>query len=116
MHQNISIQRGFGGGRIEANIFRDDVDNTIFTQYQFVQGKGIYSFLPIDQVITNGLEIVLDERRVFHSPVDVEVNTTITDAKITKDTLQASLVGKVFPRMPRVRMGLFGIYHINQAG
>ena len=60
LHQNLSVQRGLGGGRIEANMFRDNVDNTIFTQYQFVQGKGIYSFLPIDQVITNGVEIVLD--------------------------------------------------------
>ena len=113
VHHNLSIQRGLGGGRIEANIFRDDVDNTIFTQYQFIQGKGIYSFLPISTVITNGLEVAFDERQVFHSPIDIEVNTTIADATITANALQPSLVGKTFPRMPRVRMGLFGIYHVN---
>ncbi len=115
VHHNLSIQRGLGGGRVEMNLFRDDVDNTIFTQFQFVQGKGIYSFLPIDKVVTNGLEVVFDQREVFHTPVDVEANATITDATITKDTLQASLVGKTFPRMPRVRMGLFGIYHVNRS-
>jgi iron complex outermembrane receptor protein len=52
---------------------------------------------------------------VFNSAVDVEANTTITDATITKDALQPSLVGKVFPRMPKVRMGLFGIYHVNHS-
>jgi iron complex outermembrane recepter protein len=113
LHQNLSIQRGLGGGRVEANIFRDDVDNTIFTQFQFVQGKGIYSFLPVSRVVTNGFEVVLDERQVFHSPVDIEVNTTITSATIKENTLQPSLVGKTFPRMPKVRMGLFGIYHVN---
>ncbi len=112
IHHNLSIQEGLGGGRVEVNIFRDDVANTIFTQYQYVGGS-IYSFLPIDKVITNGVELVFDERQVFHSPVDIEVNTTFTEAKIAKDTLKPSWVGNTFPRMPRVRMGLFGIYHVN---
>jgi iron complex outermembrane receptor protein len=115
VHHNLSIQRGLGGGRVELNLFRDSVDHTIFTQFQFVQGKSIYSFLPVDQVVTNGLEVVFDQRQVFNSPIDVEANTTITDATITKDALQPSLVGKVFPRMPKVRMGLFGIYHVNHS-
>jgi len=113
VHHNLSVQQGLGGGRIEANFFRDDVDNTIFTQFQFVKGKGIYSFLPIDTVITNGMEVVFDERRVLHSPVDVEANVTIADAKIARDSLQPSLVGHVFPRMPKVRLGVFGIYHVS---
>ena len=111
LHHNLSIQRGLGGGRVEANIFRDDVDNTIFSQYQFVQGKGIFSFLPVDRVITNGVELVLDERQVFDSPVDIEVNTTFTELEIKENTLKPSLGGNTFPRMPKVRMGLFGIYH-----
>jgi iron complex outermembrane recepter protein len=113
IHHNLSIQQGLGGGRVEVNLFRDDVANTIFTQYQYVQGKGIYSFLPVDNVVTNGVELVLDERQVFDSPVDVEVNTTFTDATITRDTLKPAWVGNTFPRMPKVRMGLFGIYHVD---
>jgi iron complex outermembrane receptor protein len=113
IHHNLSIQRGLSGGRVEMNVFRDNVDHTIFTQFQFVQGKAIYSFLPVDQVVTNGLEVTFDQRQMFNSPIDIEANTTITDATITRDALQPSLVGKVFPRMPKVRMGLFGIYHVN---
>lgn len=110
-HHNISVQQGLGDGHIEVNYFRDDVGNTIFTQFQVVQGARIYSFLPIDHVRTKGLEIVVDQRRLLGSPVDLQVNTTLTDSVIVKHSLQPSIEGNVFPRMPKVRVGLFGIYH-----
>jgi iron complex outermembrane receptor protein len=113
IHHNVSVQQGFGDGQIEVNYFRDQVDNTIFTQFQFVQGASIFSFLPIDEVRTNGLELVLDQRRILGSPVDLQVNTTFTDSTIVKHALQPSLEGNTFPRMPKLRAGLFGIYHFN---
>ncbi|MGE3277075.1 MAG: TonB-dependent receptor [Vicinamibacterales bacterium] len=112
LHHNLGVQRGIGDGHLEVNYFREDVRNTIFTQFQFVQGASIFSFLPIDKVRTNGLDIVFDQRRLARSPLDVQVNATFTNAVIVKHSLQPSLEGKVFPRMPKARIGLFGIYHL----
>ena len=115
IHHNVSVQRGLGDGHLEVNYFRDDVDDTIFTQFQFIQGASIFSFLPIDQVTTNGLEVVVDQRRLFDSRVDLQVNTTFTGSTIVKHSLQPALEGNIFPRMPKVRVGAYGVYHLSPA-
>ena len=112
LHHNVSVQHGIADGHIEVNLFRDDVDDTIFTQFQFVQGAPIFSFLPVDEVSTTGLEIVLDQRRLVDSRVDIQVNATFTDSEIVTHSLQPSNEGNVFPRMPKLRLGLVGIYHV----
>ena len=113
LHHNLSLQQGVGDGHIEVNLFRDEVKGTIFTQFQFVQGAPIFSFLPIDQVDTTGVEVVFDQRHLFDSKIDIQVNTTFTDAEIVQHDLQPSNEGNVFPRMPKVRVGLFGVYHVS---
>ena len=112
LHHNVGVQQGLGYGHVEVNYFRDDVDNTIFTQFQFIQGRSVFSFLPIDKVVTNGVELVLNQPRFLDSPLDLQINTTYADSTIVEHSLQASIEGNVFPRMPKLRMGLFGIYHI----
>ena len=92
-------------------MFRDDVKNTIFTQFQFVGGRPIFSFLPIDEVRTTGVEFVLDQVAVLDSNLDVQVNGTVLDSTTVKHSLQPSIEGNDFPRLPRLRLGLFGIYH-----
>lgn len=113
LHHNLSVQYGLGTGHIEANLFRDDIDNTIFTQFQFVRGAPIFSFLPIDNVRTTGLEMVLDQRKILGSNVDLQVNATILKSEIREHALRPSWVGNDFPRMPRVRIGMFAVYHLN---
>jgi iron complex outermembrane receptor protein len=112
-HQNLSVQYGLGNGHLEANLFRDDVKDTIFTQFQFVGGAPIFSFLPVDEVRTTGVEVVLDQPRIGGSKLDLQVNTTILESRIEEHALQPSWVGNDFPRMPNFRLGLFAVYHFN---
>ena len=112
LHHNLSMQHGIGAGHVEVNLFRDEVRDTIFTQFQFVGGRGIFSFLPIDTVRTAGLEFVVDQRRLFGGRLDLQVNGTLLDSEIVTHTLQPSVEGNRFPRLPRFRLGLFGIYHV----
>ena len=113
VHHNLSLQVGLGSGHIEANLFQDDVDNTIFTQFQFIQGARIFSFLPVDNVLTRGLEVVLDQQGILGSNFDLQINTTILKSEIMEHALKSSWVGNDFPRMPRVRIGMFAVYNFN---
>jgi iron complex outermembrane receptor protein len=113
IHNNLSVQYGVGSGHVEVNLFRDDVKNTIFTQFQFVGGRPIFSFLPIDKVRTTGVEFVVDQRQVLTSKLDIQVNGTVLDSTIVEHSLQPSIEGNDFPRLPRFRLGLFGIYHLS---
>ena len=110
LHHNISMQRGFGNGLVELNYFRDDIANTIFTQFQLVAGASVFSFLPIDRVVTDGIEVVLDQRGLFNSRLDVRVSTTLLDSRIVSHAARPTWVGNQFPRMPKFRMAIFGIY------
>ena len=112
LHHNVGMQYGVGTGHVEVNLFRDDVRDTIFTQFQFVGGRGIFSFLPIDRVRTTGLEFVVDQRGIVGSNLDLQVNGTVLGSEILEHGLQPSVEGNDFPRLPRFRLGLFGIYHV----
>tara|TARA_B100001123_G_scaffold182108_1_gene208414 strand:- start:5839 stop:8319 length:2481 start_codon:yes stop_codon:yes gene_type:complete len=115
LHQNISVQRGFGDGHIEANYFRDDVANTIFTQFQFVGGTGVYSFLPVDRVVTDGIEVVFNQRRLIESRFDMQASMTFLNSRIGEHVSKPAWVGNQFPRMPKFRMTVFGIYNVTSA-
>ncbi len=115
VHHNLSVQVGVADGHVEANFFRDDVADTIFTQFQFVGGAPIFAFLPIDKVRTTGVEIVLDQPRIFDSRLDLQVNTTVLSSTIREHALRPSWVGNDFPRMPKVRMGLFAVYNFSSS-
>jgi iron complex outermembrane receptor protein len=112
IHHNLSIQHGVGRGHVEANLFLDDVDDTIFTQFQFVGGAPIFSFLPIDRVRTTGLELVLDQPKVLGSKLDLQMNATVLKSEILEHALRPAWVGTDFPRMPRARIGLFAVYNL----
>jgi iron complex outermembrane receptor protein len=112
-HHNLSVQYGLGSGHIEANWFRDDVKDTIFTQFQFVGGAPIFSFLPVDRVLTHGLELVVNQPGIMGSRFDLQVNATVVESTIQEHTLRPSWVGNDFPRMPRLRLGLVAVYHAN---
>jgi len=112
-HHNLTFQCGMADGHLELNVFRDDVANTIFTQSQILEGSPIFSFLPIDEVATTGLELVLVQPRILGSRLDLRVNTTYLDSTIQKHSLDRSVEGNDFPRMPSFRLGLLGIYHLN---
>jgi iron complex outermembrane receptor protein len=109
----LSVQYGLGSGHIEANWFRDDVKDTIFTQFQFVGGAPIFSFLPVDRVLTHGLELVVNQPGIMGSRFDLQVNATVVESTIQEHTLRPSWVGNDFPRMPRLRLGLVAVYHAN---
>ena len=115
VHHNIGFQRGLSDGHVEVNYFRDDVDNTIFTQFQFVEGVGVYSFLPIDRVVTDGIEIVFDQRRLLDSRFDMQLSTTLLNSRIVEHAEKSVWIGNQFPRMPKFRMTVFGIYNLTSA-
>ena len=84
----------------------------IFNQTAIVDNRTITTFLPIDEVTTDGVELVLN-RAVLGDKLDLRFNTTFADATITRNRTNPAIEGKVFPRMPKWRANLLATYHIS---
>lgn len=96
-------------------MFREDIENTIFSQMQIVDGRTISTFLPIDEVGTTGVELLFDQQRLFNSPLDFRFNVTWLDAEIEEHKANPALVGNDFPRLPKWRANFFTTYPISDS-
>ena len=116
IHQNMMFERQIDKGFMRVNLFREVVKNVIYnhTVYDAVKGGNVSTFLPIDEVTTNGIEYIVQQKNVFDSDMDARFNVTLLDSKITKHSADTTVVGNDMPRMPKVRANLFLTYHVNQ--
>ncbi len=102
-------------GFASVNIFRDDIEDVIFNQSLLVGGTQISSFLPIDNVVTNGVEFAAEQRRIGGSNFDVNFNVTWMDATVEEQKADPSIEGNQFPRLPKWRANIFSTYHVTDA-
>ena len=109
IHHNFMVERLIANGFVRANLFHENVKDAIWSQTDVI--NSVSTFLPVDKVRTTGLELVLQQNRVFALPVDLNANITWTDSKIVKNSADPSTEGKVFPRMPRWRANLLATWH-----
>jgi iron complex outermembrane receptor protein len=112
LDQNLMLQRDFEHGYARVSLFREVVADVIFNQTAIVDNRTITTFLPVDEVTTDGVELVLN-RAVLADKLDLRFNTTYADATITRNSANPAIEGKVFPRMPKWRANLLATYHVS---
>jgi iron complex outermembrane receptor protein len=114
LHQNMMFERYIHNGFMRVNLFHEKVKNVIFNQSVDAGGSTVSTFLPIDEVTTQGLEYIYQQDRLFESNIDARFNVTLLDSKIIKNSSDTSVVGNEMPRMPKWRANLFLTCHVNQ--
>ncbi len=102
-HHNLSVERRLANGMLRLNLFLDDVDDVIFGQRAIIEGVTVSGFLPIDRVVTRGVELVYNASDLMELPLDLRFNLTWVDAEIRRNTLDPTVEGSVFPRLPTWR-------------
>lgn len=117
-HQNLLLEKTIENGYVRVNIFRETIDDVIFSQNTTVldsnnQNYSVRTFIPIDEVKTQGVEFIVNQYEVAGSDLDVRFNVTYTDSEIVKNSANTDYEGKQFPRMPEWRSNLLATYHIN---
>jgi len=114
-HQNLLLQRNLEDGYLRVNYFTEQIDDAIFAQTTLVDNRSINTFIPIDQVDTNGVEFIYNQVGLINNSLDVRFNTTYLDSKIDKNSANIELEGKDFPRMPDWRANLSVNYHVSES-
>ena len=114
LHHNLMVERSIDGGSVRVNLFTETIDDVIFNQSSIVDNRRISTFLPIDEVVTDGAELIYSQRGLADGKVSVRFNTSYTDAEITRNRPNPALEGNVFPRMPRWRSNLLVNVHVTE--
>ncbi|MEX2353784.1 MAG: TonB-dependent receptor, partial [Gammaproteobacteria bacterium] len=114
LHHNLMLERSVGGGNgyVRLNLLYEEVNDVIFSQSGTVDNVLIRTFLPVDEVTTKGAELVYTHRNILDEKLDVRFNLTWMDSEITRNSLNTSIEGKDFPRLPEWRGNLVLTYHM----
>jgi len=114
-HQNLMVQKNIEDGYLRVNYFTESIEDTIFAQLTVVDNRSINTFIPIDEVKTNGIEFIYNQIGLLDNALDIRFNTTYLDSKIEKNSANTSLEGNDFPRMPKWRVNVSANYHLNDS-
>ncbi|MEM6640274.1 MAG: TonB-dependent receptor, partial [Pseudomonadota bacterium] len=119
LHQNLSLERRLDNGTLQVNLFYDVVDDAIFNSSTTVinadnSQSSLTTALPVSEVTTQGVELVLQQYGLFGTGLDVQFNVSYTDASITENVFDPSIVGNEFPRIPRWRANLLLSYPLRE--
>lgn len=105
-HYNLTVERYLQSGLVRVNVFTETIEDTIEGQSTIVDNRLIRTFLPIDEVETNGVELIYGRSRIGDTRLGARFNVTYLDSEIVENRADPSLEGKVYPRMPRWRANL----------
>jgi len=114
LHHNLMVERRIGRGQARVNLFTEAIHDVIFNQSTIVDNRLITTFLPIDEVVTHGAELVVNQSGLLDGKFFVRFNATWLDSEITENSANRALEGKTFPRMPRRRAHLLLNYHLGE--
>ena len=118
LHHNIMLDYSLDSGYLRLNFFAESIKNVIESQSETITsgpntGVSVRTFVPIDQVDTQGIEFIANQYNMFFNNFDVRFNLTWTNSDIVKNNPDASIEGNVYPRMPKWRANLLSTYHVN---
>jgi len=129
-HHNVMGEYDFNNGYIRLNLFHENVRNAIYSStisnsVLIAQDPGTFGpgglnlnannyssmISSIGEVEINGIDLTINQDRVFGSNFDVKLDTTILNSKILKNDNNVNYVSKSFPLLPDYRANLLTTYH-----
>lgn len=114
LHQNLAFDWRVPGRELSLSLFHERVQDVIEAQSQTLPGGlSLRTFLPVDEVETQGVEVSVTLNDVLLAGLNLRFNTTWTDARIRRNRVDPMLEGKLWPRMPRWRANLLLDYQLS---
>lgn len=118
MHQNLMLDRELEGGYLRVNIFHDRIRDVIESQTDRISGGpndgvSVMTFVPVDQVDTRGVELILNQTGFVFDQLDIRFNVTWTNSEIVENRADPSVEGNHSPRMPPWRSNLLSTWHLS---
>lgn len=118
LHHNLMLEKQFEAGYVRVNLFTETIQDAIESQSNLLPGGGsVTTFSAIDEVKTDGVELIINRYGVLIPELDIRFNVAYTKSIIMDNSTAeganpiASIEGNDYPRMPRWRSNLMTTYH-----
>jgi len=111
LHHNLMFEKQLAKGFMRFNLFQETIKNVIY--YQSDTAASVTTYLPIDEVATQGAEFIVQQNRIGGGNTDVSFNMTWLDSEITKNSADTSIEGNVMARMPKWRANFLLTQHLS---
>lgn len=117
LHHNLMIERKLPRGYVRMNLFTETVKDVIESQSETLVGPNgnvsVRTFVPIDEVETSGIEVILNQNDLWIDRLDVRLNLVYTDSEIVRNDANPAYEGKQFARMPDWRGNVLATYELD---
>jgi iron complex outermembrane receptor protein len=123
LHHNLLIEKQFDGGYARVNFFTETIKDAIESQTTLLPSgfavSSVTTFAAIDEVETDGIELVLNQAGFILPQMDVRFNIAYTKSIIADNSTVeggnpgSTIEGNDYPRMPRWRSNLMTTYHLS---
>ena len=120
LHHNMMLEKQMDGGYARINVFAETIQDAIESQSTILPGgSSLTTFSAIDEVETQGVELVLNRYGILVPPLDIRFNIAYTKSTIADNgsaegaNPASSVEGNDFPRMPRWRSNIMLTYHMS---
>ena len=124
LHQNLMLEKQLDTGYLRINVFTETIQDAIESQTSFLPSgsavPSVTTFAAVDEVKTDGIELVINRSGIFVPQLDVRFNIAYTRSIITDNSTiegakpSSTIVGNDYPRMPRWRGNLMTTYHASE--
>lgn len=118
LHHNLMLEKQFETGYVRVNLFTETIQDAIESQSTLLPGGGsVTTFSAIDEVETDGVELILNHYGVVVPELDIRFNLAYTKSIIVDNSTaeganpKTSIEGNDYPRMPRWRSNVMATYH-----
>ena len=113
LHHNLMFEKQLAKGVMRFNLFQETIKNVIYYQTDTTLTPTVTTYLPIDEVDTQGAEFIVQQNRIGGGNTDVSFNMTWLDSEITKNEADPSIEGNVMARMPKWRANFLLTQHLS---
>lgn len=118
LHHNLMLEKQFKAGYARINIFTETIKDAIESQSNTLPGGlSVTTFSAVDEVQTDGVELILNRYGLFVPELDLRFNIAYTKSIIEDNSTaeganpKTTIEGNDYPRMPRWRSNLMATYH-----
>lgn len=113
LHHNLSVQRVLGAGSVQMNLYSETINDAIESQATLLPGgASLRTFLPMDEVQTDGVEFIINQDDLLAGRLDLRFNVAWTDSRIKQNRADPALEGKRSMRMPEWRGNLLATWQV----
>lgn len=109
---DFTVTRRFERGEVRLTAFEDDVKDAVFSQTNIAVTPNVTNIQNIGRVRTRGLETAFRWAPAAIDGLSIEGNAAYANARTIENPAFTPSVGKVWPRVPRLRANLQAAYAV----